>query len=136
MRLQGLIRQQPRRLMATQRTVFCSEPTCQEKNYLIIAYPFDILFYFPQSLHYEGKKQFRDRQGSRELFLFKTEISSEMGLHCLPSNFMISGYCFLYVTYIHHFCAFLLPKLLFLISKSSTQLLKLGLLLVPTSESH
>lgn len=135
MRVQGPIRQQPRSLMATQRTVCCSEPTCQEKISLIPECPFYILFHFPQSQHYEGKKQFRNGQGSMELF--QSEISSENGLYCLSSNFMTSCCCFLCVIYIHNLCAVLLPKLVFLTSKiiypaPKTQ----GLLLVFTLENH
>lgn len=136
MRLKGLMRQQPRSLMAMQRRVCCSEPTCQEKNSLILACSFYILFYFPQSQYYEWKKQFRNGQGSMELFLFKSEISSETGLHCLSSNFMTSFCCFLCVIYIHNLCAVLLPKLVFLTSTVYQTLKTQGLLLVFTLESH
>lgn len=59
-----------------------------------------------------------------ELFLFKFQISSEIGLHCFSSNFMTEGCCLLFVIYFHNLCAVLLPKLIFLISRI-TQLLKL-----------
>lgn len=71
------------------------------------------------------EKQFRNGQGSMELFLFKSKISSETGFHCLSSNFMTSGCCFLFVIYSHNLFAVLLPKLVFLTPKRIYPTLKL-----------